>query len=227
MPGLQSCGGCAHLAASEGRATGRRGSTAVPRDGAMSRTLRQLMPWGCGVSGGEHPRSEHGQGCARSRGSVGQRRLPSTAPLCPGSRDSDTAKLTRAAGVKLPRQRSPGSSSRQPLDHHRVAAARAVLRQPELGDGAIEPQPLHLQHAAVPCVPGRDAQLRTGDTAGMQQLPPARREGKPALPCACPGWERLRRGTGRSLSPMRGPQSREEERRNLEPTLGMCEQQPL
>lgn len=99
--GLQSGGGCAHLAASQGRAMGLRGSTAVPWDGAMSRALRQpMLPWGRGVSGGEQAGNEHRQGSARSSGSLGQR-------LSPGSWDSDRAKLYRSCWCETPSSTRP------------------------------------------------------------------------------------------------------------------------
>lgn len=181
-----------------GRCRGRCGSRGCPGGAACLEGNRRGMSIGRAVRGAAAASDKAGCRaqlvCVQAAGTATQQ------------------SFTGAAGVKLPHQCGPGSSRRQSPDHHGVAAARAVLRQPVLSDGAIEPQPLRLQHAAVPCVPGCDAQLRTGDTAGMQQLPAARWEGarswqrpcQPVLPCACPGWGRLRRGTGRSLSPMWG-----------------------
>lgn len=47
-----------------------------------------------------------------------------------------------------------------------------MLRQAVLSDRAIQPQPLHLQEAAVLRATCCDVQLGTGDRAGGQQLPP-------------------------------------------------------
>lgn len=97
-------------------------------------------------------------------------------PGRPRRRDRGTASLTRAVGLKLPQRRSPGSGCRESPHRHHVAAAGAVLRQRVLSDGAAQPQPLHLQKAAVLRAPGRHVQLGTGDGAGGRQLPPALRE---------------------------------------------------
>lgn len=174
---------------------GRRGSTAVPWDGEMSRTLQQLTLRGRGASGGEDPGSERqraarrglcgeqGPGLLRAqaaprrpgghRAGDGELPQPGRTPR-PAGGDGATTNLTRAVGLKLPQRRSPGSSGRQSLHRHHVAAAGgAELGQGVLRDGAAQTQPLHLQEATVLRAPPRDVQLGAGGRAGGQQLPPA------------------------------------------------------
>jgi len=113
--------------------------------------------------------------------------------------DWDAASVTGAVGRKLPERRSPGPGSRQSPHGHHVAAAGAVLGQPVLGDGAAQPQPLHLQDAAIPRAPRRDVQLGREAELEGSNVPTAhpdraKQPRQPPRPCACPAGGRLPQG---------------------------------